>query len=90
MEELLWKCNTPQLLNEILSNPHNGILSKPIKIFSLILQELAIRAAELNDDRLNAIMCKLALYSISDPYDKEFDKELANKIIKKGYPEISA
>ena len=76
-----WKVNTPQLLREILVNNQTQILARPLQIFAGILGQVASRASELNDPELNALMCRLALYEISDPYSKEFDKDLTAKTI---------
>lgn len=70
-----WKVNTPSLLNEILNNNETSIFNIPINIFSKLLADVATRASELNDDKLNALMCRLALYEISDPYSKDFDEK---------------
>jgi hypothetical protein len=82
--KLEWRVNTPQLLKEILGNNETKCLSKPVAIFARILAEVGDRAAELNDDKLNALMCRLAIYEISDPYNKNYDEKLNNRIIKKG------
>jgi len=85
IKELKWKVNTPQLLKEILQNNETRILAVPIQIFSNILHEVGDRAAELNDPKLNALMCRLAIYEISDPYNPNFDKELTREVIENGY-----
>ena len=82
--EAYWRVNTPQLLKEILTSNETQILSKPLQIFANILFEVGERAAELGDDKLNALMCRLAIYEISDPNNKNYDSELTNEIILKG------
>lgn len=82
---LVWRCHTPGLLQEILNNPGTGILKRPLQIFAGMLEEVATRAAELNDPKLNALMCRLTLYAISDPYEPEYDKDVTDKIISKFY-----
>ena len=82
---LRWKVNTPQLLKEIMSNNGMSILYAPINIYKDLLAELAERAIELNDPKLNALMCRMALYEVSDPYSKEYDAELTNMVIELGY-----
>ncbi len=83
-KSLEWKVNSGQLLKEILNNPNTAILTSPLKIFSGILAEVGQRASELNDPKLNALMCRLAIYSISDPFSGEYDSKLTNEIIEKG------
>ena len=80
-DNLKWKVNAPQLMKEILDHHGSGALVMPITIFRSVISEVAIRASELNDPKLNSLMCRLALYSISDPFDKDFDQELTTKII---------
>lgn len=80
----VWRIHTKGLLEEILKNPGTEILNKPLLIFDSLLRSVAERAAELNDDRLNALMCRLALYAISDPYDKSYDFNKVEEIIFKG------
>ena len=82
---LRWKVNTPQLLKEILGNNGMAILFQPINIYKDLLTELAERAIELNDPKLNALMCRMALYEVSDPYSKDYDAELTNMVIELGY-----
>jgi hypothetical protein len=79
--ELEWKCNTTGLLKEIGLNPTCAILSKPLMIFAGMLAQVATRASQLNDPLLNALMARLALYEVTDPYSKEYDKDLAKKTI---------
>lgn len=81
-----WKVNTPGLLNEILLNPQCGILKIPLSIFKNILAEVAERAIELNDPKLIALMCRLALYEQADPYSKDYaGHDAISEIIKEGY-----
>jgi hypothetical protein len=77
-----FKVNTAGLLNEILCNEQIGILEKPIKIFGRLLYRVADRAAALNDPELNLLMCKLALYSVSDPSSDEYDQGVMEKVQK--------
>ena len=84
VNEMVWRVNTPALFNEILSNPGTSILSVPFKILAQILGQVGERCAELNDPVLNSLMCRLAVYEISDPYNENYDKELTAETIKKG------
>lgn len=87
-KKLSWKVNTPQLLKEIQQNNDTKTLAVPLQIFANILIEVGERASELNDPKLNALMCRLAIYQISDPYNKDYDEELSNKIIQQFYNKI--
>ena len=79
-----WRVNTPQLLKEIIGNNETAVLSKPLAIFGRILAEVGERAAEINDPKLNALMCRLAIYEVSDPYNANYDAELTNATIEAG------
>lgn len=76
-----WKCHTPALLKEILNNSQCAALLRPLQIFASILNEAATRASEINDAKLNACMAKLTLYEICDPYSKEYNPEIWEKLI---------
>jgi hypothetical protein len=76
-----WRVNTPQLLKEVLMNQGSDILNKPIQIFASLLEGVADRASELNDPKLNALMCRLALYAESDPYNSEYNEKKTNEVI---------
>lgn len=79
-----WKVHTPGLLKEILTNNQTQVLQIPLQIFASLLAEVATRASEIGDAEMNALMCRLALYEISDPYSKEYDAKLTKSIIEKG------
>ncbi len=82
--KLRWRVNTPQLLKEIMENNETQPLRMPLTIFADILAEVGERASELNDPKLNALMCRLAVYEVADPYSPEYDRELTNETIEKG------
>lgn len=84
--KLMWKVNTPGLLKEITKNNQTAVLKIPLTIFGNLLAEVGERASEINDPKLNALMCRLAIYAESDPYDKEnFNQKLVDKTIYEGY-----
>lgn len=81
-----WRVNTPTLLDEILNyNPGMGIFETPFRIFSSILGEVAQRAIELNDEKLNALMLRLSLYDVCNPQSKDFDQKFVREYIEKAY-----
>lgn len=83
----MWRVNTPGLLKEIMGNNETKALRIPIASLGHILYEVGARASELNDPRLNALMCRLAIYEIADPYSGNYDQELCQKTINEGYSE---
>ena len=71
-DRLKWSVDTPALLKEICdcSLPRNsGLIGKSLNIFQSILAELAERAIELNDPKLNILMIRLNLYELN-PYER--------------------
>ena len=82
---LQWKVNTPQLLKEIMGNNETQPLRIPISILGKLLAEVGERASELNDPKLNALMCRLAIYEESDPYNENYNEELTLKTIEQAY-----
>jgi len=79
-----WKVHTPNLLKEILQCSGQTILEKPIQLLGVLLAEVGERAAELNDPKLNALMCKLTIYEIADPENPNFDPKAVRTIMKAG------
>jgi hypothetical protein len=84
-----WRVNTASMLQEIVEcNPSMATFRVPINIFGKLLAAVGERAAELNDDQLNALMCRLAIYSVADPYSPDYDKDVTDKVISKGRMDI--
>jgi hypothetical protein len=77
-----FKVHTPNLLKEILNNQTCAILRIPVIVFKGILEEIAIRASQLNDVELNKLMMRLTLYEISDPESKEYNSEYVNNYLE--------
>jgi hypothetical protein len=95
--EAEWRVNTAQMLQETLENGGSAvtIMKIPFNIFKQILVMVGIRASQLNDPALNALMCRLAIYGESDPFSPDFNKEildscLAHPEYKKWKQDISA
>lgn len=71
-----WRCNVIGLLQEmVLNNEKMGIFKQPVNILGHILHELAERAIELDDVKLNQIMIRLNLFEGSLPHEPGFDKK---------------
>jgi len=68
-----WKIHTANLLDEIVNCSGQAILAKPINILGKLLALVGERAAEINDPRLNALMCRLTIYTIADPLSADYD-----------------
>lgn len=68
---LTFRVDTMKLLNEIVDcalAENQGILKIPLNVFRILLGQVAERAIEINDDKLNILMLKLGLYDV-DPKD---------------------
>lgn len=78
--KLKWKCHTPRLFEEILLNPGTSALRQPLIIFRSILTEVAQRAIELNDDKLNLLMLRLTLYECADPLCDSYNPEIIRQL----------
>jgi len=78
---LEWRVHTPNLLTEIGNNSSVGILSKPIVILMSLLHDVGTEAARINDPALNALMCRLTIYSCADPESPDYDPELTARVL---------
>lgn len=78
----LWKVHTPNLLAEIMTNKGTEALYMPLTIFARILEQVAIRASQLNDAELNKLMVRLALYAIADPESPNFDPKRVAQVLE--------
>jgi hypothetical protein len=78
-KNLKWKVHTPSLLQEIMNNNETAILNRPLQIFGFLLHDVAERASQLNDERLNELMVRLTLYEAADPNSKGYDRKLVEK-----------
>jgi len=87
-EKLSFKVHFNNLVTEIatITAAQGKSGGNEVRMSLLILRKLiaqvAERAAELNDPRMNALMCRLALYSISDPEEKEYNPEVLKKVFE--------
>lgn len=65
-----FKCDTPALLQEIMTgvidNPKSGasVLKIPLYILNNYLGQVAQRAAEIDDPKLNILMLEMKLYEV--------------------------
>ncbi len=78
-----WKCHTPRLFEEILTNPGALTLKIPLKILLLILGEVAQRAIELDDHELNCLMIRLTLFTCADPLSEDYDEDAVRKYMER-------
>ena len=83
MENTLnFRCHTPNLLKEIAgSMTESQAVLSPLRILGSLLYEVGERAAELNDAKLNALMCRLTIYEIADPESPVYNELLAREIM---------
>lgn len=65
---MIFSVNTIGLLTEIVDSGLDirmGVLKTPVNIFINLLGQVAERASELNDPKLNVLMLRLWLYEAS-------------------------
>lgn len=78
-----WRVNTPALVGEIANNNSQmAFLRAGLQIFMGILYELGECASRINDPILNGMMCRLAIYEIADPYNKGFNQEQLDEVLR--------
>lgn len=76
-----WKVHSRSLIEEVIKGSGQPIYKIPLTMLYRLLQGVAREASRLNDPRLNALMCKLALYAVADPEDKEhYNPKLVDRI----------
>lgn len=75
-----WRVHSPRLLQEIADCSGHGIYRVPLNIFGKLLAAVGERAAELNDPKLNALMCRLTIYSVADPDSPDYSREALREI----------
>ncbi len=54
---------------------------RPVQMLGRLLALVANRAIELDDPELNALMCRMALYTIADPESEDYDRDAVNEIL---------
>ena len=77
-----WKVHTSALLSEIVQCSGNEIYKIPLNIFGKLLAAVGERASELNDPELNALMCRLTIYTAADPQSLDYDPEKVRKVME--------
>ena len=80
-ERLYFRIHVPNFLKEIANNNKlGGVLIVPLNTLRIYLGKVAERASELNDPKLNLLMCEMSLYEVADPESKEFDPDIIKKL----------
>lgn len=79
--ELGWKVHVPNLLTEILDGAGIAIYERPLQCLARLLDQVAERAAMLNDPILNALMCQLTLYVVADREQEDYDPTLVQTVM---------
>ncbi len=88
-KKLSWKIDTVKLLDEIhhtaFKNKGSSVLIRPFQMFRHALNDLVEASAKTGDDEVNSILARMCLLEVANPNSAEYDKELAEKIIKKEF-----
>ena len=80
---LTFRVHTPLLLKEITEcaiDKNTGVLKVPLNQFRILLLQVAERASQLNDAKLNKLMCDLTLYDEADPESENYNPELLEEV----------
>lgn len=77
-----WKIHTSNLLREIINGSGQAIYHVPLVMLGGLLHEVATRASELNDPKLNHLMMRLTLYAAADPESPHYNKALVEEVEK--------
>lgn len=84
-KDMFVKVDVVSLLDEIQNNAIHpkdmAALKIPFGYFRTLLNEVAKRAVEINDDELNKLMIRMCLYSVSQPNSHDYDGELVDSIL---------
>jgi len=81
-KKVVWRIHLSRMLDQLFDTNEMGVWVRPIQQLAKIMDEIATRASELNDPKMNALMCRLGLYAISNPDDPEYDPEATRTIIE--------
>ena len=81
--------HVPNVLNDIIPNAaaeRKAEIQICLNTLQGFLVKIADRAAELNDDKLLAICCRMTLFECADPSSPEYNPEGLKELYKKvGY-----
>ena len=75
------KMTTNSLLKSLWEEEISESTCAEISELGTLLQQVSTRAAEIDDPKLNALMCQLGLYSIADPASPDYDPEAVARVI---------
>lgn len=81
--EWQFDCDVPRLLNEIIQCSGSKVYSPVWNIFTSLITQVAVRATELHDPVLDALMLRMGLYDV-EPHERRDMVEKCEKIYKKG------
>lgn len=84
-----WRIHTSNLLSEIVKHSGQDIYRIPLSILGQILAAVGERAAELNDPILNALMCRLTIYTIADPTSPDYDPDAVRNVMSSPNDKVS-
>jgi len=86
-EIMKWRIHTTEFFNRIQeissSLKETEAIIDPLIIFRDLLVQVGKRASKLDDPIMNALMCRLTIYGIADPQDKEnYNPKLVKKVLE--------
>ncbi|MGM8939862.1 hypothetical protein ACS8E2_14350 [Psychrobacter glaciei] len=85
-KDMFVRVDVVSLLDEIQNNAIHpkdmAALKIPFGYFRTLLNEVARRSVEINDDELNRLMIRMCLYSVSQPNSADYNGELVDLILE--------
>ncbi len=76
-------CDVPRLMKEIADNSGGKVYQQVWNIFQNMLAQVAVRATELHDPVMDALMLRMGMYEIK-PNERRTFVEKCEKIYKEG------
>ena len=88
IKHTVFTLHTTNLLDDIIPNAapdgiNNGGFNFGLNCLKGYLELIAERAIELEDDELNALMCRMTLYSCADESSPDYNPEGVKELYKK-------
>lgn len=81
--EWQFDCDVPRLMKEIIQCSGAKVYASVWNVFTALITQVAVRATEIHDPVLDALMLRMGLYDI-DPHDRRFFVNECKKLYEKG------
>ena len=82
-DEWQFDCDVPRLMNEIIICSGAKVYASVWNVFTALITQVAVRATEIHDPVLDALMLRMGLYDVPAYKRRDMVKE-CEKIYKEG------